>query len=197
VLFHPRRRQSSRTAKTYHTIVSKFAHSPISRSFLSRSPLPLLPPLSSSITHFLLSSLSLVSLRLFVSFLPCPVSHHDSSSLVSPVLRAIVPFIVARFYLRCIPGGEVARGTRRTSFPLSSLSDQLEDIGVKCASRRNDLKVGACRCRCARLLSLSLSLSRSLVPRIYLVGVVSFAQRASRDVPRENAISNRIGSRRE
>jgi len=34
VLFHPRRRQSCRTAKTYHTIVSKFAHSLISRSFL-------------------------------------------------------------------------------------------------------------------------------------------------------------------
>lgn len=30
VLFHPRRRQSCRTAKTYHTIVSKFANSPIS-----------------------------------------------------------------------------------------------------------------------------------------------------------------------
>lgn len=35
VLFHPRQRQSCRTAKTYHTIVSKFAHSLISRSFSS------------------------------------------------------------------------------------------------------------------------------------------------------------------
>lgn len=37
VLFHPRRRQSCRTAKTYHTIVSKFAHSLISRSFFHLS----------------------------------------------------------------------------------------------------------------------------------------------------------------
>lgn len=47
VLFHPRRRQSCRTAKTYHTIVSKFTHSLISRSFfryLSFSVLLFLSP---------------------------------------------------------------------------------------------------------------------------------------------------------
>lgn len=37
VLFHPRRRQSCRTAKTYHTIVSKFAHSLISLAHSSLS----------------------------------------------------------------------------------------------------------------------------------------------------------------
>lgn len=53
VLFHPRQRQSCRTAKTYHTIVSKFAHSLISRSF------------SSAIS---LSSFLFLSRRFFFSF---------------------------------------------------------------------------------------------------------------------------------
>lgn len=64
VLFHPRRRQSCRIAKTYHTIVSKFAHSLISRSFLLC--LSFLVPLSLSAVFY--DSFSGVSLYIFIFF---------------------------------------------------------------------------------------------------------------------------------
>jgi len=68
VLFHPRQRQSCRTAKTYHTIVSKFTHSLISRSFfryLSFSVLLLLSPSFRWLSGGSLYSLYLLSFHLY------------------------------------------------------------------------------------------------------------------------------------
>lgn len=80
VLFHPRRRQSCRTAKTYHTIVSKFAHSLISRShsFRSVSFAPLL-----FLSRRLLRRLRGRSLFSLVFFLSSPLPFSPSSLRVS------------------------------------------------------------------------------------------------------------------
>lgn len=66
VLFHPRQRQSCRTAKTYHTIVSKFAHSLISRSFSSAISLSSFLFLSRRLFFFFLRWLPGGSLYLFI-----------------------------------------------------------------------------------------------------------------------------------
>lgn len=130
VLFHPRQRQSCRTAKTYHTIVSKFAHSLISRSF------------SSAIS---LSSFLFLSRRFFFLFTMAPRRLFVSLYLLSFYL--ITYFFFSRtlrlpllhvFYsihrratlsLVYPVSAEGSRGTRRPSFPTFRLRAGPEDIG--------------------------------------------------------------------
>lgn len=99
VLFHPRRRQSCRIAKTYHTIVSKFTHSLISRSFyryLSFS----VPPFSPAVFPVAFRWLFYISLSSLVF-----TSYHFlhlvfSSSSSTPRLLF---YSSSRFYLSRIP----------------------------------------------------------------------------------------------
>lgn len=133
VLFHPRQRQSCRTAKTYHTIVSKFAHSLISRSF------------SSAIS---LSSFLFLSRRLFFSFYDgspaalcislssLVLPHHllfffsySSSSSTSRLLLYSSSRDFITLSLVYPVSAEGSRGTRRPSFPPFRLRAGPEDIG--------------------------------------------------------------------
>lgn len=105
VLFHPRRRQSCRIAKTYHTIVSKFAHLLISRSFLRYLSVSFVPPFlpsrrlsrwlsGGSLYLFILISFHLTTSSLFFLF----------RSLRLPLLLAsFILFIVAIFISRIYP----------------------------------------------------------------------------------------------
>lgn len=102
VLFHPRRRQSCRTAKTYHTIVSKFAHLLISRSFLSVVSLFPLLLFSLSLSPFTVAFrrfffISLLIFSHFISSLSLSLATSlFSFSLRLPPLHRLLPlFIVA------------------------------------------------------------------------------------------------------
>lgn len=130
VLFHPQRRQSCRTTKTYHTIVSKFAHLLISRSsllsfFLRSSP----PPLS--LSRRLLRCLSGgSSLYLFIlSRFTSPLPFFHSLLVVLHFSCLLLYFIVAILSLvqsQCPRKGLVVR---RRSFPPFRLRAGPEDIG--------------------------------------------------------------------
>lgn len=133
VLFHPRQRQSCRTAKTYHTIVSKFAHSLISRSFSSAISLSSFLFLSRRFSFLftmaprrLFVSLYLLSFYLITYFF---FFSYSSSSSTSRLLLYSSSRDFITLSLVYPVSAEGSRGTRRPSFPSFRLRAGPEDIG--------------------------------------------------------------------
>lgn len=144
VLFHPRRRQSCRTAKTYHTIVSKFAHSLISLALI-----PLFPRSSFSLCRLLrcprrlFTSLYLVLFYLTASFYSFSTSSSTSRlllfivailSLVHLVSGRVSWYAPAKFSV-CAPDWKTSREMRLVSFTAVGIAEMIVE---------NDLKVVMC-----------------------------------------------------
>lgn len=122
VLFHPRRRQSCRTAKTYHTIVSKFAHSLIS---LAHSSL-------SSFLFLSLPSFTMSPAALYIS-LSCLVLPYRFLLLVLYVFFYFASFtIYRRDFISRTPS--VWKGLVVRASKVFRLRAGLEKHRVKCAS---------------------------------------------------------------